>query len=137
MSQTFHIEKIEDWQKVVDAVLPHLKHNILLLKGNLGAGKTTFSQFLMKNLGSTDEVSSPTYAIVNEYNSPKGKVFHFDLYRLKKIEEAYDFGIEEYLDNAFLCIIEWPEIYEEELADLPHHEITINNLGDYREVTYK
>ena len=137
MSQTFHIEKIEDWQKVVEVVLPNLKHNILLLKGNLGAGKTTFSQFLLKNLGSTDEVSSPTYAIVNEYNSPKGKVFHFDLYRLKKIEEAYDFGIEEYLDNAFLCIIEWPEIYEEELADLPHHEITINNLGDYREVTFK
>ena len=137
MSQTFHIEKIEDWQKVVDVVLPNLKHNILLLKGNLGAGKTTFSQFLLKNVGSTDEVSSPTYAIVNEYNSPKGKVFHFDLYRLKKIEEAYDFGIEEYLDNAFLCIIEWPEIYEEELADLPHHEITINNLGDYREVTFK
>jgi tRNA threonylcarbamoyladenosine biosynthesis protein TsaE len=137
MSQTSHIEKIEDWQKVVDVVLPNLKHNILLLKGNLGAGKTTFSQFLLKNLGSTDEVSSPTYAIVNEYNSPKGKVFHFDLYRLKKIEEAYDFGIEEYLDNAFLCIIEWPEIYEEELADLPHHEITINNLGDYREVTFK
>ena len=137
MSQTSHIEKIEDWQKVVDVVLPNLKHNILLLKGNLGAGKTTFSQFLLKNLGSTDEVSSPTYAIVNEYNSPKGKVFHFDLYRLKKIEEAYDFGIEEYLDNAFLCIIEWPEIYEEELADLPHHEITINNLGNYREVTFK
>ena len=137
MSQTFQIEKIEDWQKIVDEILPNLQHNILLLKGNLGAGKTTFSQFLMKNLGSTDEVSSPTYAIVNEYNSPKGKVFHFDLYRLKKIEEAYDFGIEEYLDNAFLCIIEWPEIYEEELADLPHHEITINNLGDYREVTFK
>ena len=136
MSQTFHIEKIEDWQKVVDVVLPNLKHNILLLKGNLGAGKTTFSQFLLKNLGSTDEVSSPTYAIVNEYNSPKGKVFHFDLYRLKKIEEAYDFGIEEYLDNAFLCIIEWPEIYEEELADLPHHEMTITNHGDYREIVF-
>ena len=136
MSQTFQIEKIEDWQKVVDEILPNLKNNILLLKGNLGAGKTTFSQFLMKNLGSTDEVSSPTYAIVNEYLSPKGKVFHFDLYRLKKIEEAYDFGIEEYLDNAFLCIIEWPEIYEEELADLPHHEMTITNHGDYREIVF-
>ena len=136
MSQTFQIEKIEDWQKIVDEILPNLQHNILLLKGNLGAGKTTFSQFLMKNLGSTDEVSSPTYAIVNEYNSPKGKVFHFDLYRLKKIEEAYDFGIEEYLDNAFLCIIEWPEIYEEELADLPHHEMTITNHGDYREIVF-
>ena len=137
MSQKFHIENIEDWQKVIDEILPNLKHNILLLKGNLGAGKTTFSQFLLKNLGSTDEVSSPTYAIVNEYNSPKGKVFHFDLYRLKNIEEAYDFGIEEYLDNAFLCIIEWPEIYETELADLPHHEMKIDNKGDYREVVFE
>ena len=137
MSQTFHIEKIEDWQKVVDEILPNLQHNILLLKGNLGAGKTTFSQFLLKKLGSSDEVSSPTYAIVNEYNSPKGKVFHFDLYRLKKIEEAYDFGIEEYLDNAFLCIIEWPEIYEEELADLSNHEMKITNHGDYREVDFR
>lgn len=137
MSQTFHIEKIEDWQKVADEILPNLQHNILLLKGNLGAGKTTFSQFLLKNIGSSDEVSSPTYAIVNEYNSPKGKVFHFDLYRLKKIEEAYDFGIEEYLDNAFLCIIEWPEIYEDELADLPHHEMAITNHGDYREVVFR
>lgn len=137
MSQKFHIENIEDWQKVIDEILPNLQHNILLLKGNLGAGKTTFSQFLLKNLGSTDEVSSPTYAIVNEYNSPKGKVFHFDLYRLKNIEEAYDFGIEEYLDNAFLCIIEWPEIYETELADLPHHEMKIDNKGDYREVVFE
>ena len=137
MSQTFHIEKIEDWQKVVDEILPNLQHNILLLKGNLGAGKTTFSQFLLKKLGSSDEVSSPTYAIVNEYNSPKGKVFHFDLYRLKKIEEAYDFGIEEYLDNAFLCIIEWPEIYEEELADLSHHEMKITNHRNYREVDFR
>ena len=59
-----------------------------------------------------------------------------NLYRLKKIEEAYDFGIEEYLDNAFLCIIEWPETYEEELADLPHHEMTITNHGDYREIVF-
>ena len=57
-------------------------------------------------------------------------------YRLKKIEEAYDFGIEEYLDNAFLCIIEWPEIYEEELSDLPHHEMVITNHGDYREIVF-
>ena len=136
MSQTFQIEKIEDWQKVVDEILPNLQHNILLLKGNLGAGKTTFSQFLMKNLGSTDEVSSPTYAIVNEYHSPKGKVFHFDLYRLKKIEEAYDFGIEEYLDNAFLCIIEWPEIYTDELEGYDFHEMIITNTESGREIEF-
>ena len=133
----FRIKKIEDWQKVVDEILPQLQHKILLLKGNLGAGKTTFTQFLLKKLGSNDEVSSPTYAIVNEYHSPKGKIFHFDLYRMKNIDEVYDIGMEEYLDNAFLCIIEWPEIYEEELADFPHHEMKIENLGDERVIIFK
>lgn len=133
----FKLKKIEDWQKVVDEILPQLQHNILLLKGNLGAGKTTFTQFLLKKLGSNDEVSSPTYAIVNEYHSPKGKIFHFDLYRMKNIDEVYDIGMEEYLDNAFLCIIEWPEIYEEELADFPHHEMKIENLGDERVIIFK
>jgi tRNA threonylcarbamoyladenosine biosynthesis protein TsaE len=136
MSTTFQVTKLEDWQEVTAQILPLLQHNILLLKGNLGAGKTTFSQVLVKVLGSTNEVSSPTYAIVNEYDAPKGKIFHFDLYRLKKIEEAYDFGIEEYLDHAFLSIIEWPEIYEQELADLPHHEISITLQGDTREVIF-
>ena len=133
----FRIKKIEDWQKVVDEILPQLQHNIFLLKGNLGAGKTTFTQFLLKKLGSNDEVSSPTYAIVNEYHSPKGKIFHFDLYRMKNIDEVYDIGMEEYLDNAFLCIIEWPEIYEEELTDFPHHEMKIENLGDERVIIFK
>ena len=133
----FKINKIEDWQEVVDDIFPKLQHNILLLKGNLGAGKTTFTQFLMKKLGSNDEISSPTYAIVNEYHLDNGKVFHFDLYRMKNINEVYDIGIEEYLDNAYLCIIEWPEVYEEELQDLPHHEITIQNNGLEREINFK
>ncbi|WP_297984360.1 tRNA (adenosine(37)-N6)-threonylcarbamoyltransferase complex ATPase subunit type 1 TsaE [uncultured Chryseobacterium sp.] len=133
----FTINKIEDWQKIVEEILPQLQHNILLLKGNLGAGKTTFTQFLMKNLGTEDEVSSPTYAIVNEYHTPKGNVFHFDLYRMKNIGEVYDIGMEEYLDNAYLCIIEWPEIYEDELRDLPHHQITIQNTGEDRVINFR
>ena len=97
----FQITSLEEWNVVIKPILPKLIHPILLLKGNLGAGKTTFSQFLLKELGSQDEISSPTYSIVNEYNTPKGKVFHFDLYRLRSVEEAYDFGIEEYLENCF------------------------------------
>ena len=134
---TFKIDKIEDWQNFTEQILPNLHHNILLLKGNLGAGKTTFTKFLLKNLGSTDEVSSPTYAIVNEYHSPKGKIFHFDLYRMKNIHEVYDIGMEEYLDSASLCIIEWPEIYEEDLIDLPHHKISIVTDGETREITFR
>jgi tRNA threonylcarbamoyladenosine biosynthesis protein TsaE len=132
----FNINSIDGWQSVAETVISELQHPILLLKGNLGAGKTTFTQVLLKNLGSTDEVSSPTYSIVNEYNTPKGKVFHFDLYRLKNIEEVYDIGIEEYLDNAFLCIIEWPEVYEDELYELKYHQMSIINTGESREVSF-
>lgn len=131
------IESINEWQTIAEFVISKLRYNILLLKGNLGAGKTTFTQFLLKNLGSEDEVNSPTYSIVNEYNTPKGKVFHFDLYRLKNIEEVYDIGIEEYLDNAFLCIIEWPEVYEEELYGLNYHTMSIINNDDSREVSFE
>ena len=133
----FEIRKLEQWQDVAAEILPQLKQNMLLLKGNLGAGKTTFTQILMKNLGSEDEVNSPTYSIVNEYDSPKGKVFHFDLYRLKNIEEVYDIGIEEYLDNSFLCIIEWPEVYEEELHGLGFHTMNIENNGETREIEFE
>ena len=133
----FKIDKIEDWQKVIDTILPELKHNILLLKGNLGAGKTTFTQYLVKSLGSSAEVSSPTYAIVNEYDTPKGNIFHFDLYRLKNAREVDDIGIDEYLDNAFLCIIEWPEVFEDELSQSPHHEMTIETDGDLRVVNFR
>ncbi|SHF33629.1 tRNA (adenosine(37)-N6)-threonylcarbamoyltransferase complex ATPase subunit type 1 TsaE [Chryseobacterium vrystaatense] len=131
------IQSLHEWQEVVDKIIPDLKYNILLLKGNLGAGKTTFTQFLLKKLGSQDEVNSPTYSIVNEYNTPKGKIYHFDLYRLKNIEEVYDIGIEEYLDNAFLCIIEWPEVYEEELYGLNYHTMSIVNTGDEREISFE
>lgn len=134
MNYTIHT--IEDWQEIVNSIIPEMKHSILLLKGNLGAGKTTFTQFLLKNLESSDEVNSPTYSIVNEYNTPKGKIFHFDLYRLKSIEEVYDIGIEEYLDNAFLCIIEWPEVYEDELYGLNYHTMSIVNTGEEREITF-
>lgn len=132
----FTIHQLEEWKDIVNQIIPNLQHNILLLKGNLGAGKTTFSQFLLKELGSSDEISSPTYSIVNEYDTAKGKVFHFDLYRLKSVEEAYDFGIEEYLDNGYLSIIEWPEIYTDELEGYDFHEMIITNTESGREIEF-
>lgn len=132
----FTIHQLEEWKDIVNQIIPNLQHNILLLKGNLGSGKTTFSQFLLKELGSSDEISSPTYSIVNEYDTAKGKVFHFDLYRLKSVEEAYDFGIEEYLDNGYLSIIEWPEIYTDELEGYDFHEMIITNTESGREIEF-
>lgn len=134
---SFEISTLEEWQSVIDKIFPNLKYSILLLKGNLGAGKTTFTQYLLKNLGSNDEVSSPTYSIVNEYDSIKGKIFHFDLYRMKDISEVFGIGIEEYLDNAYLSIIEWPEIYEEELQGLQFHQISIENIDGIRHISFE
>lgn len=131
------VNNLDEWQQVAEKVSQLLKHNILLLKGNLGAGKTTFTKFLLKTLGSTDEVSSPTYAIVNEYTAPQGSIFHFDLYRMKTVDEVYDIGMDEYLDRAWLCIVEWPEIYASEFNGLHYHEMLIENSDTGRKVIFK
>lgn len=133
----FTINHIKDWETVAKELIPNIQHSILLLKGNLGAGKTSFTKVLLKQLGSNDEVSSPTYSIVNEYDTPKGKVYHFDLYRMNTIDEAFDIGIEEYLDSGVLSIIEWPELYEEELYDIPYHEMKIENIEGKRHIIFK
>ncbi len=131
------LEKLEDWQRVIDNILSQLKYNILLLNGDLGAGKTTFTKFLLARLGSSDEVSSPTYSIVNEYDTENGKVYHFDLYRMSSIEEVYDIGIEEYLYNGFLNIIEWADVYLPELYDTPYHQLNIEEKEGKRYVKFE
>ena len=131
------LEKLEDWQRVIDNILPLLKYNILLLNGDLGAGKTTFTKFLLARLGSSDEVSSPTYSIVNEYDTENGKVYHFDLYRMSSIEEVYDIGIEEYLYNGFLNIVEWADVYLPELYDTPYHQLNIEEKEGKRYVKFE
>jgi tRNA threonylcarbamoyladenosine biosynthesis protein TsaE len=84
---------------------------VFLFYGNLGAGKTTLIKTLCHQLFVEDQGSSPTYALVNEYDSSKwGKIYHMDLYRLKSGAEALDIGIEEYLDSGNYCFIEWPEL---------------------------
>lgn len=90
---------------------------IFVFEGDMGAGKTTFIKKLCGALGVTDVVSSPTYSIVNEYESPNGQVFHFDFYRIKDIQEAYDLGYEEYFYGGGICLIEWPERVEELLPE--------------------
>ena len=82
---------------------------IFCFGGNLGAGKTAFIRAICKVLGSLDDVISPTFSIVNEYTAVEQPIYHFDLYRLKNLEEAMDIGFEEYIYSGNYCFIEWPE----------------------------
>lgn len=100
----------EQLSEVASQLLEHFADSkIYTFTGNLGAGKTTFITALCHQLGSRDDISSPTFSIINEYNCGKGKIYHFDLYRLKNLEEAIDIGFEEYIYSNNYCFIEWPE----------------------------
>ncbi len=85
------------------------KDRIFLLYGPMGAGKTTFVKHLCTQLKVKDSTSSPTFSIVNEYESPTGPIYHFDFYRIKDEQEAFDFGYEEYFYSGAYCFVEWPE----------------------------
>lgn len=87
-------------------------HSIIVLSGDLGSGKTKFTEGVLRHFGLEDEISSPTFTIVNEYDAKDFKIFHFDLYRLADVDEFYAMGGEEYLQNG-LCIFEWGEMIEE------------------------
>ncbi|MFI0429151.1 tRNA (adenosine(37)-N6)-threonylcarbamoyltransferase complex ATPase subunit type 1 TsaE [Mariniflexile sp. HMF6888] len=99
-----------DLDTVVKQLLKKLKTKTILLYGDMGVGKTTLIKNIVKELGSHDDVSSPTFSIVNEYELKNDKIFHFDLYRIKNLEEAYNFGIEDYLDSDHWILIEWPDV---------------------------
>ncbi|MGB4292602.1 MAG: tRNA (adenosine(37)-N6)-threonylcarbamoyltransferase complex ATPase subunit type 1 TsaE [Bacteroidales bacterium] len=91
---------------------------IFAFSGPLGSGKTTIIKAICKKLGAVDSVTSPSFTLVNEYLTDSGEpVYHIDLYRIKNISEAYDFGIEEYLYGTSYCFIEWPEIIKELLPE--------------------
>ena len=104
---------------------------VFALYGKMGAGKTTFVKALCQELGVEDVVTSPTFAVINEYRSDiAGElIYHFDFYRIKKLEEVYDMGYEDYFYSGALCFIEWPELIEELLPGKTVR-VTIEELED-------
>jgi tRNA threonylcarbamoyladenosine biosynthesis protein TsaE len=92
-------------------------HKVFAFYGSMGAGKTTFIKAVCEELGVEDVITSPTFAIINEYTGQDGAIFHFDFYRIKKLEEVYDMGYEDYFYSGALCFIEWPELIEEVLPE--------------------
>lgn len=118
-NKEFNVHGVEDLSKVSDYLLSLGEEaNVIAFYGSMGAGKTTLIKNLCHRMGVTDEVNSPTFAIVNEYVTEEGEsVYHFDFYRIKKLEEAYDIGYENYFYSGRLCLIEWPELIEPLLPD--------------------
>ena len=101
---------------------------VIAYRGDLGAGKTAFTRGLARGLGCTEQVTSPTYTIVNEYLSGKMPLFHFDMYRLHSADDLFDIGWEDYLERGGICAVEWSE----NVADALENAITVNieKLGD-------
>ena len=138
MEKVFHIKNIEQLSEVSDYLLSMRNEaDIIAFYGAMGAGKTTLIKNLCHRMGVTDEVNSPTFAIVNEYVTEEGEpVYHFDFYRIKKIEEAYDIGFENYFDSGNLCLIEWPEMIEPLMPEkYIRVEICHGATDDEREIT--
>lgn len=117
--KTFKIHSVSDLSEVAGAILESLAgRSIVVFRGEMGAGKTTLIRAICDALGVTDTVTSPTFAIVNEYHGDgTPPVYHFDFYRIDRIEEAFDFGYEEYFYSGNLCLVEWPEKIESLLPD--------------------
>ncbi|MBP5257452.1 MAG: tRNA (adenosine(37)-N6)-threonylcarbamoyltransferase complex ATPase subunit type 1 TsaE [Prevotella sp.] len=113
------IKDLDDIQRAAKEFINIIKDcNVIAFYGKMGAGKTTFIKAVCEELGVEDVITSPTFAIVNEYSDREGNaLFHFDFYRIKKLEEVYDMGYEEYFYSGAKCFIEWPELIEPLLPD--------------------
>lgn len=114
------IEKLDNIREAAKQFIANIGDStVFAFYGKMGAGKTTFVKAVCEELGVDDVITSPTFSIVNEYRSEQtGElIYHFDFYRVKKIEEVYDMGFEDYFYSGALCFIEWPELCEEVLPD--------------------
>lgn len=130
IEKSFIINSVDELSQVSELLISwREKSNIIAFYGPMGAGKTTLIKNLCHKLGVTDEVNSPTFALVNEYPTPiEDSIFHFDFYRIKKLEEVYDIGYEDYFYSGRLCLLEWPELID---PLMPDHFIKVEiALGD-------
>lgn len=124
---------LQDLPDVAEKIISNAASKIILFEAEMGVGKTTLIKEICKHLGVKDIISSPTYSLVNEYESSEGLIYHFDFYRIKEEEEAYQIGFEEYLDSDAWIFIEWPKKVS---RLLPENcvTITIHLLDDKKRV---
>ena len=117
--ETLEIDSLRDLPDAAEAILAQAgDHRVVAFYGEMGAGKTTLIRAICDRLGVTDAISSPTFALVNHYVGDGGRnIYHFDFYRIDRLEEAFDLGYDEYFDSDALCLVEWPEKIEPLLPD--------------------
>ena len=125
------IKSLEEIPAVAKEFIAAMGDNtVFAFYGPMGVGKTTFTKALCEQLGVDDTVTSPTFAIINEYHSASNElIYHFDFYRIKKLEEVYDMGYEDYFYSGALCFIEWPELIEE-LLPMDAVKVTLSEEAD-------
>lgn len=112
------IDSLSELGSVAEEILSAMgERRVVLLRGGMGAGKTTLVSRIAAKLGAEDTVTSPTFALVNEYEGREGTIYHFDFYRINRVEEVFDLGYEEYFYSGELCFVEWPEMVEGLLPD--------------------
>jgi len=123
---TFDVSNESELPKVVKDLWPILSaNNIVLFHGDLGAGKTTLVKQIGKHLGVTSSMSSPSFSLVNQYETADDILYHIDLYRIKDVAEIYEFGLPEILDSGKICLVEWPEMAEEIWHDYDCSDVSI------------
>lgn len=129
MELTYTLAQLDE---AANLVISHAgSKKLWAFEGEMGAGKTTLIKSICKKLGVTNDISSPTFSLVNEYHiSTGGIVYHFDFYRIKSIEEVYDIGYEDYFYSDHICLIEWPGMISELLFDDETLRILISRIDD-------
>ena len=125
----FTLDEIEDVAKSIINEINDV--NLVLFKGELGSGKTTLIKSILKNLGVKENITSPTFSIVNQYLISNGLINHFDLYRIKSLTELDVIGFEEYLESEAVCFIEWPEIAMTKIVDKYYEQVQQNGGSRY------
>lgn len=131
MSQRFEAETEEELEACAEHLIAASTSTpIILLQGEMGVGKTTLVKRIIKGLG-LEDANSPTFSLVNTYDTQRGAWHHFDLYRLQSEEELYDFGFEEYIDSGRPCLIEWPELAMD-IIGLPYLKVSLSLSGTRR-----
>ena len=132
MMKTIKVNGLGDLYDAAGEILDSLEgRTIVALRGEMGAGKTTLIREICDRVGVADTVTSPTFAIINEYKDRGHRpVYHFDFYRINRIEEAFDFGYEEYFYSGNLCLVEWPEKIEQLMPTEGVMTVLIDVTGD-------